>query len=52
MGLYLINLKKDFNKKTKMNIISQVFAIGDIHGCNSLLKKIHYNTEVVVGLAK
>ena len=24
-----------------MNSISQVFAIGDIHGCNSLLKKIH-----------
>ena len=24
-----------------MNNISQVFAIGDIHGCNSLLKKIH-----------
>ena len=41
MGLYLINLEKDFNKKTKMNSISQVFAIGDIHGCNSLLKKIH-----------
>ena len=24
-----------------MNSISQVFAVGDIHGCNSLLKKIH-----------
>ena len=24
-----------------MNNISQVFAVGDIHGCNSLLKKIH-----------
>ena len=24
-----------------MNSISQVFAIGDIHGCNGLLKKIH-----------
>ena len=24
-----------------MNNISQVFAIGDIHGCNNLLKKIH-----------
>ena len=29
------------NEKVKMNSISQVFAIGDIHGCNSLLKKIH-----------
>ena len=27
--------------KIKMNNISQVFAIGDIHGCNNLLKKIH-----------
>ena len=25
----------------KMNNISQVFAIGDIHGCKSLLEKIH-----------
>ena len=25
----------------KMHIISQVFAIGDIHGCKSLLEKIH-----------
>ena len=24
-----------------MNSISQVFAVGDIHGCNSLLKTIH-----------
>ena len=24
-----------------MNSISQVFAVGDIHGCNSLLNKIH-----------
>jgi len=24
-----------------MNSISQVFAIGDIHVCNGLLKKIH-----------
>ena len=40
MDLYLINLKKNFNEKTKMNSISQIFAIGDIHGCNSLLKKI------------
>ena len=24
-----------------MNSISQVFTVGDIHGCNSLLKKIH-----------
>ena len=24
-----------------MNSISQVFAVGDIHGCNSLVKKIH-----------
>ena len=27
--------------KIKINNISQVFAIGDIHGCDSLLKKIH-----------
>ena len=27
--------------KVKINNISQVFAIGDIHGCDSLLKKIH-----------
>ena len=25
----------------KMNNISHVFAIGDIHGCKSLLEKIH-----------
>ena len=25
----------------KMNNISQVFAIGDIHGCKNLLEKIH-----------
>ena len=25
----------------KMNNISQIFAIGDIHGCKSLLEKIH-----------
>ena len=25
----------------KINNISQLFTIGDIHGCNSLLKKIH-----------
>ena len=27
--------------KIKIYNISQVFAIGDIHGCDSLLKKIH-----------
>ena len=25
----------------KMNNISQIFAIGDIHGCKGLLEKIH-----------
>ena len=42
------------NEKPKMNSISQVFAIGDIHGCNSLLKKIHRKilnkSEKVIGI--
>ena len=38
----------------KINNISQVFTIGDIHGCNSLLKKIHKKilnkSEKVIGI--